>query len=170
MARNVTAEQREERICFAVEHLSRMATKGEVVAAIYQKFKLKSRSANLIITQAKARICEATGKAADEHINEAYAFYRSVIRNGNTDERERIRAREACDKLLGIQGKAIKPAAAGVTEDQLKEIISNVTLDVLQFLAALNPSLRDIIAAKHVELATFIDQKYGTAGEASKPN
>ena len=154
-------ELRERRLSLAVDLLSSLHSKGEVVAQLKQEFQISARACERIITPAKARILANTEKELSEHINEAYGFYRRMIKDSTIDVRERIRAREALDKLLGIQGKTLK-AAAGISKEQINEIISNVVLDVLHFLAALNPKLREFIADKQTELADFIDKKYGT--------
>lgn len=159
------AQKKEERVSMATNLLGRLYTKGQVVAQLKERFRFSARSAENIITAAKSRIRTATEKTTTELVSEAFDYYRQILQDPQTEQREKIRAREALDKLLGIQGKINFGAAGGMSAEQQSELITNIVTDLLQFLASLDPSIRSLIAVKQMEIAEFIDMKYGARAE-----
>jgi len=99
------AEQKicDEAVQLAEELLCRREHKSKVKVVLWEKFRIQYRTAETVISRARARIMERSGKTIEEHRADAYAFYDSILRDPVADTRERIVAQARIDKLLGLQ-------------------------------------------------------------------
>lgn len=93
----------DEAVQLAEEMLCRREHKANVKVALWEKFRIQYRTAETVISRARARIMERSGKSIEEHRADAYAFYDSILRDPIAETRERIVAQARIDKLLGLQ-------------------------------------------------------------------
>jgi len=74
---------------------------SEVKTAIVREFHLSRRSVERYITSARREMVERLDISIAQHRAESFYFYRSVIESPRSTQRDRLRARERIDKLLG---------------------------------------------------------------------
>ena len=106
---------------------------SEIKQAVSQKFHLSRRSVERYMKRARREMVENLNIPVKEHRAEALYFYRSVVSDPNSSQRERLRARERIDKLLGLDIPAkiqvedeefdLTPAQIQALSDEELEII-----------------------------------------------
>ncbi|QDU11626.1 hypothetical protein [Gimesia aquarii] len=78
----------------------------EIKRAVTLEFNLSTRSINRYIARARHEMVERLEVPIEQLRAESFFFYVSVINDAKSTQRERLRARERIDKLLGLD----KPA------------------------------------------------------------
>lgn len=115
-----TREELRERISLCVEMLSVKGwKKWQIKKAFREKYGSSARSVERYLAKARAILRSEYGKEDVDHSSESYAFYRGVIQSQTSTVREKLKAQENIDKLLGLR-KPLKVAntdAAGNTID-----------------------------------------------------
>ncbi len=97
-------------IALAEQLLARRFSKGEVKRVLAMQHEkttggdtISPRTLESIISAARANLVTATDKQRDEHRNESYRFYDSVMRDPTAGIREKLKAQLSIDRLLGLQ-------------------------------------------------------------------
>lgn len=95
----------DEVIEFVMDLLAKGMRKGEIKNAIREALEPNPphhRTIETVITEAKRRIRENTGRSKDEHLSEGLEFYRSLLRSDHVSPSAKINARTRIDQLLGL--------------------------------------------------------------------
>lgn len=124
--RKPTRDEMRVRITAAVEML---AVKGwkkfQIKAAFKKQWGCGPRTVERYLTKARAILRAEAGKSDEDHLSESYAFYKSVLANDKATLREKTKAQENLDKLLGLRKpfKVAQTDAAGndIPDDELAE-------------------------------------------------
>jgi hypothetical protein len=104
MAANTTKHLGKEiKIRRAIDLLNTCPHKSKVVEIMKEEFKIGPRMIENYLTAARARILAAIGIEKQEHIADAYNFYKSIVTDEKVRPIDRIRAQEQIDRLLGLQ-------------------------------------------------------------------
>ena len=107
-----------------VQLIQKMLGRGyhnsDIEPAITKKFEISHRSVERYITRARREMREEVENYLEHHRVDSFFFYRSVIENPKAVERDRIRARERIDKLLGLDTQA--PSEKDLSNYTLKEL------------------------------------------------
>ncbi|QDT98136.1 hypothetical protein [Gimesia aquarii] len=74
----------------------------EIKRAVTLEFSLSTRSIDRYITRARREMVERLEVPIEQLRAESFFFYVSVINDAKSTQRERLRARERIDKLLGL--------------------------------------------------------------------
>lgn len=99
-----TREQRAEAVDIALRLLKARQTTADIKAVLRRKYPgLGHRQAMTDIARARERQLAELGRPKVEHQADAYAFYDSVVKNSKEETRDRIKAQERIDKLLGLE-------------------------------------------------------------------
>ena len=98
-----TKKEYERRVQMVRKMLAARMTNGEIKRIASTQFGTSPRTVEEYIRRARALMLAEIGKSVEEHRSDAYALYCSIIANPNTPDRERIKAQERIDKLLGLE-------------------------------------------------------------------
>lgn len=124
----------EERIEVARKLLSARMRHGDVKRYLKNTYGVATRQAETYIARARKLMREETGRPKDEHVADSYAFYCSVIADPNASHKDKLRAQELLDKLLGLpvpfriaqtdsKGNDLTPDAARAEFDRIAAIL-----------------------------------------------
>lgn len=134
-----------------------------------KEFGYSMRQATRYVEESKALLLERINRNALQHSSDSYEFYVKAINSDETEWRDKIRAREALDKLLGIQGFKAAAATGSISINQFRESIAQAVLLVVEMLAQ-DPALRAAITARQTEIADLIQSKYGNVEQSKATN
>ena len=76
---------------------------SEIKTAIAARYGLSRRSATRYLQRARREMQEFVDRDDHRHRTDSFYFYLSVIENPDSTQRERLRARERIDKVMGIE-------------------------------------------------------------------
>lgn len=79
---------------------------GDIKDAISEKFRISGRSVERYITRARREMQQEVENYLERHRADSFFFYRSIVDNPNSADRDRLRARERIDKLLSLDTQA----------------------------------------------------------------
>lgn len=131
----------EELVAMAASMLAQRCHKSQVKAAVRNAVhdgKLSTHSCEKVITLARRRLVEATAIAAQDHRNQAYQFYTSVLQNPHARPLEKIKAQERIDKLLGLESPLVlQHTGAGGGPIQVVAALKNLSTEELEQLERL---------------------------------
>lgn len=150
---------RYKRLDYTVNELVALKTKSEIKRSLEKKFHLKASQSEKIISAARVLLRERIDGDVREHTAAAVDFYRSIINNKKIEPRERIRAREALDKLLGLQNHG--RSAFEIPQDLVNKLVAEVATETLRFLIKAAPEISKTIQLNYEQLAAFMEKKYG---------
>ena len=105
-APRATHRERDTRISLVRKLISARMTNGEIKRAMATQFGLSPRTAEGYISRARAEIMEDLGRSREDHQADAYTFYCAVVGNREASNRDKIKAQERIDKLLGLESPA----------------------------------------------------------------
>jgi hypothetical protein len=148
----------EQVVLFAEDCLNRILTPYQAAAEVMKKYHFERSAATRFVSRAIQNITVRVSKAQQEHTSDSYEFYRKMINDKTLRAVDRIRAREACDKLLGIQGSR---SGKALTINDLRKAVADSLADALRILAASDEHTREVVEKKFSEIADLVDQKYG---------
>ena len=94
--------ENQRRVYRCVEILATTKHHHEAVAAIRNEFRVSRRQADRYLHSARILTVEALKKDKDQHVADAYATYKAIVADPNAENRDKIRAQEALDRLLGL--------------------------------------------------------------------
>ncbi|WP_417390336.1 hypothetical protein [Gimesia sp.] len=127
-----TSRQRSEQI---VRLIKKMIGRGslvtEIKTAIAGEFQLSRRSVERYITRARSEMLNEVEQSLEHHRADSFYFYRSVIDSPKATERDRLRARERIDRLLGLDTKAV-PRKKAWLRKLTPEVIRNMSREELE--------------------------------------
>ncbi len=99
----------DELASLAEDLLARRIAKGDVKRLLTARYlkdspkgRISPRTLETVISAARANILAGTGRDREEHRAESLALYQAVIRNPGTAAKDRTRAQECIDRLLGL--------------------------------------------------------------------
>lgn len=95
-----------QRVIHAKRLIERGWYDGEIKIAISEKEGCSRRTVERYIALARKMIRASTGRSVEELRRDAIAVYRGVVRK-STDDKNRLRAQERIDKLLGLEAPAV---------------------------------------------------------------
>ncbi len=96
---NFTSDQ----IQFAGYLVARMILREEGVPMLQEKYRLDEKSARVLWRLGKRSLRKWVNASAERHHLESAAFYRSVVQSQSAEDRDRLKARERLDKVLGVE-------------------------------------------------------------------
>lgn len=76
---------------------------GEIKRMAAAKFGVKPRTIEHYLTEVRNERIEESGRTVDDHRADSFHFYISVLRDKKADPRDKIKAQERIDKLLGLE-------------------------------------------------------------------
>jgi hypothetical protein len=130
-----TKEQLEERIERTREMLASGLQKRVIKRRLAKRYGVNPRTCETYLARARELIVQASGRARPEWRAESLAFYESVIADRLASTRDKVKARERIDKLLGLEDKS--------TGNPLEEILATLPPDLARALrGALAAALR----------------------------
>jgi len=92
----------EVRVDFAELLLARRQEVASVRARLVRMYRVSPRTADRYIRQARRRLIRASGKSKQEHFEEAYRFYESLIADPGTSIRQKMQAQHRINLLFGL--------------------------------------------------------------------
>jgi hypothetical protein len=111
---------------------------GEVKKIVAAQFKLSPRTVERYLRRARDLIVADTGRDKQEHRAESYAFYVEVRGNAKALPKDRLRAQERIDKLLGLEEPQRHQLAIhrrrieDLSDDELQAIASGTATATLE--------------------------------------
>lgn len=93
----------EHRVEVVLEMMNAFKRKSEIKKELKKRFGIQFRQAENYIREAKNRQIKQIQAGADEMRAGSYGFYRSVVEDATLPIRERLRAQECIDNLLGLK-------------------------------------------------------------------
>ncbi len=133
-----TSKTKKAEIALRVEVVRQMLllryTKAEIKQSIAAKYGLKQRQTCRYIRWAQTILRAESKQDKADHVAEAYGFYLSITKDTTASARDRLRAQERIDKLLGLEsptkyaqtdsdGNDVSPAEAG---DMLADLVKRM--------------------------------------------
>lgn len=76
---------------------------SQVRRALMKTYDVSRAQADRYIKRAKELIAAEVGRPAQSHREDAYSFYRGILTDKNASIRDKIKAQERLDKLLGLE-------------------------------------------------------------------
>ena len=101
--RQPTSDELDARIDMCRQLISAGHYDGEVKSKVATHFNLSPRTVERYLRRARDLMIKETGKPQIEHRAESLAFYQHVRKKHEEETRDRIRAQERIDKLLGLE-------------------------------------------------------------------
>ena len=100
--KKLTNDQKKEADRRTLELLSIGTHKGEVKRIIEEEFGIKRRSVEPYLRRAREAMRAETGKAIEDLRSDSHHFYVSILSDPEATVRDKLKARELIDKLLGL--------------------------------------------------------------------
>jgi hypothetical protein len=98
-----TAVELDERVLACRRLLSEGRYDGEVKRQVAADFNLSPRTVERYLRRARDEMVAETGREPSEHRIDSYSFYRELRGNADLATRDRLKAQERIDKLLGLE-------------------------------------------------------------------
>jgi hypothetical protein len=121
--RHPTEAEIEDRVLMCRRLLSQGRYDGEVKKAVAAHYRCSPRTVERYLRRARDELVAESGKGRDELRAEGYGFYREVRGNANAETRDRLKAQERIDKLLGLEAPTKVDVATGVRVEMTEEIV-----------------------------------------------
>lgn len=99
-----TREEHAERIDTCRLLLTARQPKHAIKRAMTERYGIGARTCERYLSRARAILLKELDGTPDGHKADAYLFYSSIISDKNESSRDRIKAQERIDKLLGLEG------------------------------------------------------------------
>jgi hypothetical protein len=103
MTRKPIKTEMDARLAATTKLLLQGKSDGEVKRIIAEQFQISPRTVERYLRHARGEMVESTGKDLDVLRKEAIAVYQAIIDDPEAENRDRIRARERVDRLLGLE-------------------------------------------------------------------
>lgn len=142
-AKKPTPEEKNTRIEFARNLLGQAKYPSEIKRALSEEFGITTRSAERYITDAVKQVREGIERSDIDLVSEAISVYQEIIRSKDSTDRDKIRARERIDKILGLEAPT-RVAISNDYRDKLKELGIDPAKAVDDVSAALGEALAGI--------------------------
>lgn len=92
-------------IRIARELSARRIPKGTIKRTLAEQFGLSARSIETVFARAREEALAEFGKPKAEHQSDSLEFYQTVIRDPKASNKDKIRAQEGIDRLLGLSAQ-----------------------------------------------------------------
>lgn len=93
----------EQRIELTHRLLASRARKGDIKKTLIARWGVSARTAENYLARARERILADSQQPREQHRANAIAFYESIIGDMQASTRDRIKAQERMDRLLGLE-------------------------------------------------------------------
>lgn len=145
--RRCTREQQVSRIHEVLLFIVGGKTKGEIRRELRNKYQLRSRQADRYISKARDRLAnERGGLPTSVLVDQSYGFYMSVLADGMVDTREKLKARELADKLLGLQAPSKFAATTAAGDDLARAAVKDLSDEEIEILVRARERMSGICA------------------------
>lgn len=131
-AKKATVQEAIDRTDFACTLLRKGLVKWMVKQGVAGRYNISPKMAEVYIGRARKSLLEESGRPANEHRADAYAFYKGMVENPKLPPLTRLRAQELTVKLLGIEG----PIKVAQTDTQGNDIATDDARAVFHRIAA----------------------------------
>jgi len=101
--KRATKEEKEEIQTHVLRLLAGGNYPSDIKRVIASKYEMSPRSVEGYISRARADLLEQIGIRTEEHRANAYGFYRSMMKNKKLAPKDRLKAQERIDRLLGLE-------------------------------------------------------------------
>ena len=150
--RKASQVEADERISYCVDCVNAGMQPGEIRRLCSEKWGIGTRSISLYLSRAHGRILASHDKPVEAHRADAIAVYRSVIDNPEAEDRDRIKAQERIDKLLGLEIHLPKRIEhTGAAGGPITSVATVVHVDLSAKLAEYALSVRSAAIANVME-------------------
>lgn len=129
--KRITREQQSQLVQAVKQLLSQGKHPSDIKRAINREYELSPRSVERYITRARREMIDHLEAPTNQLRSESFVFYLTIINDSRSSQRERLRARERIDKLLGLDTPPHlrdETAYKGLTA----EVIKNMTDEELE--------------------------------------
>jgi transposase len=117
--RRPAIEEIEARTLMVRRLLSQGKYDGEVKKTVAAHFKISARTVERYLRRARDEMVKEAGKDRGELRAEGYSFYREIRGNRKASDKDRLKAQERIDKLLGLEA----PQKVQVSSAELDRLI-----------------------------------------------
>jgi hypothetical protein len=144
----ISREERRQRLRFVMMLLREGRTRGYIASFLKEQYGYKASQASRYVAVAKKQMVAELAQGREDLKAQSYAFYMSVLQDPDTPQRDKIRAREMADRLVGLQApnKVAQTTADG--EDVNSQAVKGLTNDELQVLIKARERLHNIAAGQ----------------------
>lgn len=108
----------ETRVEAVMEMLNKRMRKSEIKRELKKRFNIQFRQAENYLREAKNRLIAIIQSNKDDLRADSYATYLGIIEDPNSNARDKIRAQEAIDSLLGLKA----PIKVAQTDTKGKDV------------------------------------------------
>lgn len=133
-----TKAKQQQILQLVIKLLSSGRKAGEIKRAISEQYKLSPRTVEGYIRRAREEMRSETGKSIEDLRSESNYFYLSILSDPTASHRDKLKARELIDKLLGLPKPVmvhnknlnleITPEdIQGMSDDELADLKSRLT-------------------------------------------
>lgn len=99
---------------------------GDIKRVVSKDNELSPRTIEGYLRRAREAKLAETGKPVEEHRSDSFAFYRSVVADPKATARDKIRAQQSIDRLLGLC-QPVKVDSSGVVVELDPDKLSKMT-------------------------------------------
>lgn len=135
---------------FRVERVAQMIaagnTKGEVKRFLKQQYGLGFRTAERYMRLARESLVEAISIPKEDLVAQSYGFYMGVVSSTDAELKEKLSARAAADKLLGLPAPIKVAPTTPDGKQPWKEAVSGLTDDELRAITKAGERMREVVA------------------------
>ncbi len=100
---NIAKAGVQQRVELVRQMLLMRYSKAEIKQSISRKYGIKHRMVNRYVRRAQDIMLAESRQDRSDHVAEAYGFYLAITKNKEASDRDRLRAQERIDKLLGLE-------------------------------------------------------------------
>jgi hypothetical protein len=144
-ASKASREESRQRVRYTMVMLAEGRKKSEIKSFFRKNYGVGFRQVERYLRKAKDCMVQETGIPKNELIAQSYAFYMSVIQDPNATFKDKLKARERADVLLGLEApyKIANTTADG--KDRVKAAMDDMSDEELRTLVK--------VAERHKQLA-----------------
>jgi hypothetical protein len=142
--RKPTEQEHAERINRTKTYLSIGMTKGEIKKELKREFGVNHRTVERYLARAREIIIFELRENKDSHAARSLGFYRSVLSNPNACIRDKLRAQQRIDFMLGLHTDTNPASTVTATEhlsrSEIEQAIESMAASLFEHLT---PSAKD---------------------------
>ena len=124
----------DEAIRVARELMARRMPKATIKTVLDKTFQLGPRSCETVFARVREEINREFDRPKEQHQADSMSFYESVIRDPKASNRDKIRAQEGIDRLLGLSAQFTQRVELSGPDGQPVEIAKTSTVLILPTL------------------------------------
>jgi len=142
---------------------------GEVRRTVAARFKVSEVTAQRYMGIARQRMREVIGVPREDLVAGSFAFYKMIVGNKAVGWKERIRAQERIDKLLGLDAPVQVEAKLTVRE-KARVDVTKLSVEELRMLAKLKDKLTSLQDTPRLPSMPSIDGQFVEEGQDGNGN